>query len=217
MKNRRLSHNIKKNTEQLDLNERLLQQLLIEQEQLLQTTSNALHSSLSSKLHAINLSVFQLKKTKLNTPSFEQHIHVLLETTKATLSELEQLASDTMPYSLQVFGLNAALQELASHYSAPLAINIEGTAIPIASSKQYYLYRLLKAWIEEVVETYQTTQIQIVWEAPKQFIYNDNGSYPTDLKIMDERSSILLAIVGGQLVEEQYSLNGRRLVVSITG
>jgi signal transduction histidine kinase len=177
LKNRQLTQELQEKKSNLIESRTLLLDTLSEQEATYQQVSETLHSSISSKLYAIDLALYSLKKNIIteNTYPIIQNIKT---TTQATLQSIQHLANELSSPTLSELGLLPALEELADQYPIEIQANTIQNSLPSALSQQ--IYRVIKHCIHESMTSHEASQIQIEWRLIDQnweLIYSDNGNY----------------------------------------
>ena len=98
--------------------------------------SRELHDSISQDLFSISLLAAGLEKALPQGSPLRDEVHTLAATAEATNREMRALLLELRPASLEEKGLTAALEELASGYSARLGltvnVDLENVSMPPA-------------------------------------------------------------------------------------
>lgn len=211
LKNKELHQELKEKKSCLIRNKELLFETLLAQEATYQQVSETLHSSISSKLYAIDLALYTLKK---NIASENTYLTVQnIETAKqATLQSIQHLANELSSSTLSELGLIPALRELAEEYPIEIQTDTKQNLLSPALNQQ--LYRVVKHYIHESIANHQSSQIQIKWKIINQnweLIYLDNGYYNSTYYKKSHIIAIRLSLIKAHIQSIQTTKLGMQV------
>jgi signal transduction histidine kinase len=185
--------------------------------------SRELHDSISQDLFSLSLLAGGLEKALPADSPVRAEVQTLAETVQSTNREMRALLLELRPSTLDEKGLLAALEELASNYSARLGIKVDADLepVPMAPAAEVAALRIAQEGLANAIKHAHATTIRLgmhrrgdlaeitVSDDGQGFIPNGNGQ-GLGLRLMRERVDEL----GGSLTIE--SQEGKGTTVSAT-
>jgi signal transduction histidine kinase len=185
--------------------------------------SRELHDSISQDLFSLSLLAGGLEKALPADSPVRAEVQTLAETVQSTNREMRALLLELRPSTLDEKGLVAALEELASNYSARLGIKVDADLEPVAMAPaaEVAALRIAQEGLANAIKHANATTIRLgmhrrgalaeitVSDDGRGFVPNGNGQ-GLGLRLMRERVDEL----GGSLTIE--SREGEGTTVSAT-
>jgi signal transduction histidine kinase len=185
--------------------------------------SRELHDSISQDLFSLSLLAGGLEKALPADSPVRAEVQTLAETVQSTNREMRALLLELRPSTLDEKGLVAALEELASNYSARLGIKVDADLEPVAMAlaAEVAALRIAQEGLANAIKHANATTIRLgmhrrgelaeitVSDDGRGFVPNGNGQ-GLGLRLMRERVDEL----GGSLTIE--SREGEGTTVSAT-
>jgi signal transduction histidine kinase len=185
--------------------------------------SRELHDSISQDLFSLSLLAGGLEKALPADSPVRAEVQTLAETVQSTNREMRALLLELRPSTLDEKGLVAALEELASNYSARLGIKVYADLEPVsmAPATEVAALRIAQEGLANAIKHAHATTIRLgmhrrgelaeitVSDDGQGFVANGNGQ-GLGLRLMRERVDEL----GGSLTIE--SREGEGTTVSAT-
>jgi signal transduction histidine kinase len=179
--------------------------------------SRELHDSISQDLFSLSLLAGGLEKALPADSPVRAEVQTLAETVQSTNREMRALLLELRPSTLDEKGLVAALEELASNYSARLGIKVDADLEPVtmAPAAEVAALRIAQEGVANAIKHAHATTIRLgmhrrgdlaeitVSDDGRGFVPNGNGQ-GLGLRLMRERVDEL----GGSLTIESHEGEG---------
>lgn len=125
--------------------------------------SRELHDSISQDLFSISLLAAGLEKALPQGSPVRAEVHTLAATAEATNREMRALLLELRPASLEEKGLTAALEELASAYSARLGltVNVDLETFSIPAAIELAMLRIAQEALANAAKHSRATMISL--------------------------------------------------------
>ncbi|MCG2612567.1 histidine kinase [Flavobacterium sp. SM15] len=157
----------KKNLE-INHQKKLLEAVILTQEEERKRIAQDLHDDISSKLNIISLNTHLLKSEGL---TFEEQSEIstnIINFTKRTLDNSRRIAHDLLPPVLEKFGLDAGIQELCMEFGSSKAINVNYQNHldfdKINSNYHLHVFRILQELMNNSLKHGKAKNINIVFK-----------------------------------------------------
>lgn len=195
----------------------LVQQLLTERDQWLKQSSLALHSNLKSKIHAIDLVLYRLKK---HHPYLElqESIAIISEATAASLQLIDKIGGTLPLPNFDSRSWLPAIRELVDHLDANIYLNVplEEASMELDSTMGEALYMLIKSWLEKAIDDHRAGEIFVEWQPMHHhwcLFYKDDGRYPATLDDSCFPTLVYLTTLQAEIRFEEVSMSGRTIIL----
>jgi len=186
--------------------------------------SRELHDSISQDLFSLSLLAGGLEKALPADSPVRAEVQTLAETVQSTNREMRALLMELRPSTLDEKGLVAALEELASNYSARLGIKVDADLEPVsmAPAAEVAALRIAQEGLANAIKHAHATTIRLgmhrrgelaeitVSDDGQGFVPNGNGQ-GLGLRLMRERVDEL----GGSLAIESREGEGTTLTATL--
>ena len=191
---------------------------LFKQEKWMEEVSVALHSLLKSKIHAIDLALYDLKKYVQENRA-KQNIKSISDATTTSLSIIDDLGSVLSNPTLYTFGFIAAIEELASAEGLKIKIDTldKDVPFPLSYLAAASLYRMIESWVAESKTRYKSEEIglDVYWtEDNWRILYKDNGHYDGVEKEKDIFQAYRLNLIQARIHLVASSESGRSIILT---
>ena len=113
----------KKNLE-IEHQKKLLNAVLMTQEEERKRIAQDLHDDISSKLNVVSLNSYLLKTPNLNETELVEITNNIIDLTQKALENSRRIAHDLFPPVLEKFGLQAGIEELAEEFNSTKKVNV---------------------------------------------------------------------------------------------
>ena len=208
----------------------LLRQVVNAQEEERRTIARELHDTLGQQLAALHVNIEILKTKTESDASVHEDIARMRKTFDSLNSNIEFLAWELRPASLDLLGLDAALQTYVGDWSQQFGINaiyhiagMEG--VRLAPEVETNLYRIFQEVLQNVHKHAQADRVNVLLErldGQAMLIVEDNGKgYDADEVIKDGKGMGVVnmkeraELVGGSLEVESQPGAGTTVFVRV--
>lgn len=176
-------------TQQLIHNKAILRQVSNEQNRWVEQTSRALHSNLKSRIHAIDIALFHLKK-QVGHEQNHGNIQAISMATAASLELIDDLGRSLVSPELMTLGLLPALKELETRFDVEILMNIpfRDRVAPFEHEVGCALYKVIVKHVEQAVCQQGAGIMYLDWEFTEhswRLLCKDNGTYMDDSEEID--------------------------------
>jgi signal transduction histidine kinase len=186
--------------------------------------SRELHDSISQDLFSLSLLAGGLEKALPADSPVRAEVQTLAETVQSTNREMRALLLELRPSTLDEKGLVAALEELASNYSARLGIKVDADLEPVtmAPAAEVAALRIAQEGLANAIKHANATTIRLgmrrrgemavitVSDNGRGFVPNGNGQ-GLGLRLMRERVDEL----GGSLAIDSREGEGTTVTATL--
>lgn len=171
----------KKNLE-IEHQKKLLNAVLMTQEEERKRIAQDLHDDISSKLNVVSLNSYLLKTPNLNETELVEITNNIIDLTQKALENSRRIAHDLFPPVLEKFGLQAGIEELAEEFNSTKKVNVVfNNTIDFeffSADKHLHIFRILQELLNNSLRHGKATAISIQFstlENQNSCIYIDNG------------------------------------------
>lgn len=158
----------------------LLYETIATQEEERKRIAQDLHDDISSKLNIVSLNANLLLEDGLDSEERKTLATSILEISSTTLENSRRIAHDLLPPTLDKFGLDAAIQELADEYNQSRKVKVVYNSSykdkMLLPEQELHIFRIIQEAINNSIRHGKAEKVNIVLETdPFRLIYTDNG------------------------------------------
>ena len=207
----------------------LLRQLVSAQEQERRRIARELHDTFGQQLAALHMSIEVLRAKAGGDPTVHENIERMREVFDRLNSSVDFLAWELRPPSLDLLGLDAALESYVKEWSQQFGIEAgyEGIAVSglrLAAEAETNLYRIFQEVLQNIHKHAGADRVNVVFErrdGQAVLIVEDNGKGYDSEDQNDGRGMGLInmreraALIGGNIEIESQSGEGTTVFVRV--
>lgn len=170
---------------EISYQKKIINAAIITQEKERKRIARDLHDDISSKLNIISLNSHLLQNSNLKEVEINQITNNIIETSSKILDSTRRISHDLLPPILEEFGIDKALEELASNYTNNnLNVNYinpfkQDIFNEIEKHFHLHLFRIFQELVSNSIKHGLASKIEISIEKTKNIRtakYYDNGS-----------------------------------------
>ena len=199
---------------EIEHQKKVLQSIIITQEEERSRIAQDMHDAISSKLNVVSLNTNMLKDESNTKNERDEIADNILRITSTVLENSRRIAHDLLPPTLDKFGLEAALDELCEEVSATGRFKIKHSfqypSETLSAEEELHLFRITQELFNNAIKYSEAREITLNIEVHSdqlQFHYTDDG------KGFDLEKAKMAKGLGLSGIENRTSIMNGNLVV----
>ncbi len=214
---------------EIDHQKRILQSVIVTQEEERKRIAQDMHDAISSKLNVVSLNANILTEEDITIEESNKVGASILKITNTVLESSRKIAHDLLPPTLQKFGLKAALEELCEEicetkkYKTNYQLDYEEGFLE--KNDELHVFRILQELVNNTIKHGDASEISVSLKTDENNLslqYRDNGKGFNVEKIKEVKGLGMsgienrVVILNGSFQVESQLGKGMKTIIEIT-